>query len=79
MKTNDWTNDIKEINAFFKKAKIPKTMQLNSYTFINDVRACLRSNLTIAIANNGKDTFLPYLERCKEIKNKMERKITKTT
>jgi len=64
-----WDKDIKELEAYFKKAAIPtEPFKLNQYSTVNDCTLFIKSHLTAVKANNGKITYLPYLNRLKELK-----------
>ena len=64
----NWTNDITELEDYFKNAETPTKVKLNECTFINDSSKFLKSHFAIVKANNGNRTFLPYLNRLQELK-----------
>tara|TARA_B110000211_G_C13825756_1_gene441281 strand:+ start:472 stop:687 length:216 start_codon:yes stop_codon:yes gene_type:complete len=65
-----WNKEIKELEDFFNKAQIPSgALKLNEYSSIKDCTLFIKSNLATVKANNGKDTYLPYLDRLKELRN----------
>ena len=64
-----WDKDIKELEAYFKKAALPtEPIKLNAYSTIKDGPLFIKSHLATVKANNGKITYLPYLNRLKELK-----------
>ncbi|PQA90696.1 hypothetical protein B0A69_20435 [Chryseobacterium shigense] len=65
-----WSNEIAEIEQFFSNTTFPKEpMKLNDCSTILDVSKFIQSNLNVIKANNGNRTFLPYLERLRQLKN----------
>lgn len=64
-----WDKDIKELEAYFKKATLPtEPIKLNICSTIKDAPLFIKSHLATVKANNGKLTYLPYLDRLKELK-----------
>ena len=62
-----WDNDIAEIEKYLENASLPKQpVKLNGWTTIVNVALFVESSLAVAKSNNGKKTFLPYLNRLKE-------------
>lgn len=65
-----WNKDIKELEAYFKKIAIPtEPLKLNPYSTIKDCSLFIKSHLATVKANNGNLTYLPYLNRLKELKD----------
>ncbi len=65
-----WSSDVAEIEQFFSNITFPKEpMKLNDCSTILDVSKFIQSNLNVIKANNGNRTFLPYLERLRQLKN----------
>ena len=61
--------EIKDLERYFETATLPTVpVKLNSYTKITDVSLFVHAHLAVIQANNGNKTFLPYLERLKELK-----------
>lgn len=64
-----------ELKKWFAKKELPKTLQLNEWTFLVDVKKCVESNISYLEANKKKKGFLPYYNQLVEIKEKLEQKI----
>lgn len=69
-KHNQWT-EVEELEKYFKKKKLPETIKLNNWTTIKCTQF-VDSHLSVLKANNGKQTFLPFLNRLMEFKNILE-------
>ncbi|MCG1037299.1 DUF6965 family protein [Polaribacter sargassicola] len=68
--TDNWNEEIDELESFFNKINIPKNnCLLNQATKITNVTQFLKSHLAIVKANNGKPIYLPYLRRLQELKH----------
>lgn len=62
----EWDADISELNAFFENITITnKPVKLNQSTIIINCQTFIESHLATVKANNGKETFIPYLNRLK--------------
>jgi len=60
--------DITELEHCFATVTLPTVpVKLNDYTTIADISKFMLSHLAIVQANNGNKTFLPYLDRMKEL------------
>jgi hypothetical protein len=71
IETPDWTNDILELEKFFSLRNLPDhPITIRPFT-ISDVSAFVQSHLACIKANNGNRTFLPYLDRLKELQTFM--------
>ena len=65
----NWGNDISELENYFESIDIPtQPVKLNSYSTITNCTLFLRSHFSAVKDNNGNETFLPYLNRLKELK-----------
>jgi hypothetical protein len=65
----NWSNDIAELESYFASIELPtQPIKPNQYSTITDCSLFIRGHLTTVKANNGKRTFLPYLNRLKELK-----------
>lgn len=71
-KHNQW-KEVEELEKYFKKKKLPETIKLNNCTTIK-CSQFVDSHLSVLKANNGKQTFLPFLNRLIELKNLLEQK-----
>lgn len=69
-KPETWEYIITELETYYTGIQLPtKSIKLNSYSTITNVSVFIKSHLAIIKANNWKRTFLPYLDRLKELKN----------
>lgn len=65
----NWSNDIAELENYFASIELPtQPIKLNRWSTITDCSLFIESHLAIVKANNGKQTFLPYLNRLQELK-----------
>jgi len=63
-----WDMDLAELESFFNETSYPaQSIKMNPYTII-DVTLFIQSHLAVAKHNNGNRTFLPYLDRLKELR-----------
>jgi hypothetical protein len=61
---DDWSGKIAALEQYFSSAELPpQPVQLDGGLSITDIRLFIDSHLLIVKANNGKATFLPYLNR----------------
>lgn len=68
-KSEDWTDEIKDLEDFFSKTELPKgKLKINNFSTILDCSKFVDSHLCIVKTNNGKNTFKPYLDRLIELK-----------
>ena len=65
----NWNNEIAEIETYFVAAELPtQPVKLNECSTITDCSLFIETHLATVKANNGKETFLPYLNRLQEFK-----------
>ncbi len=65
----NWSNDIAELETYFVNIKLPtQPVKLNRCSTITDCSLFIESHFTTVKANNGKQIFLPYLNRLQELK-----------
>ena len=65
----NWSNDIAELENYFAGIELPtQPVKLNRCSTITDCSLFIESHFATVKANNGKRTFLPYLNRLKELK-----------
>jgi len=65
----NWSNDIAELENYFASIELPtQPVKLNRCSTITDCSLFIESHFTTVKANNGKRTFLPYLNRLQELK-----------
>lgn len=64
-----WLQNISELENYFASIDIPtQPIKLNQHSTIKDCSQFIESHIATAKANNGKRTFLPYLDRLQELK-----------
>ena len=69
----NWSNEIAELESFFANIENPTNpFKLNRCITITDYSLFIESHLAILRANNGVDSFYPYLKRLRELKDKIE-------
>lgn len=69
LKPETWDQDIAELERFFKTAALPTVpVKLTPDSTITNVSLFIHSHLATVKANNGKRTFLPYLEKLRDLK-----------
>ena len=65
----NWSNNIAELENYFASIELPtQPVKLNSCSIITDCSLFIESHFAAVKANNGKRTFLPYLNRLQELK-----------
>lgn len=70
--STEWNNEIREIEAFFQSTETPsKPILLNNNERVPNIDMLVKNHLLTVKANNGNITFLPYLNRLRELKNKL--------
>lgn len=73
LKPGVWTNDIKELEEYFKGLTArANAVKLNTYTTVTDVSKFLDTHFATLKANNGNRKFIPYLNRLKDLKQKFD-------
>jgi len=66
---NSWELDISNLENYFSQITIPtQPIKLNQSSTIVDCSLFIKSHIATVKANNGKQTFLPYLHRLTELK-----------
>ncbi|WP_396181506.1 DUF6965 family protein [Flavobacterium sp.] len=64
-----WEQEIEELENYFKSIELPtQPVILNSCKKISNCSSFIETNIATVKANNGKSTFLPYLNRLQELK-----------
>ena len=65
----NWNIEIAELETYFAKIEPPtQPIKLNQCSTITDYSLFIENHFAIVKANNGKDTFLPDLNRLQELK-----------
>jgi hypothetical protein len=68
-KPESWEKDITELENYFAGIALPtQPVKLNPYSTITNCSLFIESYFATVKANNGKRTFLPYLNRLQELK-----------
>lgn len=68
-KPESWEQDITELENYFVGIALPtQPVKLNKCSTITDCSLFIESHFATVKANNGKRTFLPYLNRLQELK-----------
>lgn len=63
-----WNKDIAELEQFYSNITLPhEPIQLNQCSRILNISTFLKANLEAVKANKGNRTFLPYLNRLKDL------------
>ena len=69
LKPESWEQDITELENYFAAIALPtQPVKLNRCSAINNYSLFIESHFATVKANNGKRTFLPYLNRLQELK-----------
>jgi len=64
----DWMEDIEQMEQYFKSIDLNQTVQLEPFATITNLKKFIECHLSIVKAQNGKRTFLPYMERLNKVK-----------
>jgi hypothetical protein len=68
-KVKKWDAEILELETFFASATLPAhTVKLDACTAISNCKNFIQAHLATIKANNGKITYLPYLNRLFRLK-----------
>jgi len=68
-KPESWEQDITELENYFTEIALPtQPVKINRCSTIEDCSLFIESHFATVKANNGKRTFLPYLNRLQELK-----------
>lgn len=68
-KPESWEQDITELENYFANITLPtQPVKLNKCSTITNCSLFIESHFATVKANNGKRTFLPYLNRLQELK-----------
>jgi len=75
-KPQSWEKDIIELENYFAKIHLPsKPIRLNKCSTITNCSLFIESHLDKVKMHNGKRTYLPYLNRLKELKQVITTKL----
>lgn len=68
----NWTEQINELETYFTTTSLPENpIVLNNCSTINNAPHFVTAHLTFIKANNGNPTFLPYMNRLQQVKQKL--------
>lgn len=71
-KPESWEQDITELENYFTNITLPtQPLKLNKWSTIINCSLFIESHFATVKANNGKRTFLPYLNRLHELKQNL--------
>lgn len=68
IKHGPWGQDLKELEQFFKVAKLPDTIKLNKCSTVTNLPLFIESHLSIVKTQNGNSRYIPYLDRLELLK-----------
>jgi hypothetical protein len=69
-KPESWESEITELETYFAGIPLPsEPVKPNGYSTITNVSVFLQSHFATIKANNGRRTFLPFLNRLQELKH----------
>lgn len=72
-KAQKWDEDIAELENYFAGIEVPtQPVKLNKCSTITNSSLFIETHFAAVKANNGKQAYLPYLERLKEFKKILE-------
>lgn len=72
-KKENWDDIISELEVFFAGVALPnQPIKLNDYTTITNCALFVESHIETLKRNNGNHNFLPFLDRLKQLKDKIE-------
>jgi len=70
-KPQSWEQDITELENYFTGITLPtQPIRLNQCSTVTNVQLFIDSHFATAKAHTGKETFLPYLNRLQELKQR---------
>lgn len=68
----DWNKEIEELEKFFEGKDIPDVeIKLDKGSLVMDVQQFAISHLSVLRANKNKEAFLPYMNRLKLVREKI--------
>ena len=68
-KPENWEQDITDLKSYFEDVEIPtQPVKLNRFSTITNCSLFIESHFTTIKANDGKQAFLPYLNRLQDLK-----------
>lgn len=68
LKCEDWNQELIELEKYFKAVSLPPIIQLNKAAKITNVPLFIETHFQTLNHYNGNKTFLPFLNRLKELK-----------
>lgn len=70
--SDDWSKDINDLESYFGQQELPDEIRLNKWSNIINTSLFIRSHLQTVKSNNGNLTYLPYLDRLKELRQTLK-------
>ena len=68
-KPENWEQDITELESYFAEIALPtQPVKLNRCSTITNCSLFIESHFATVKANNGNETYLPYIDRLRELK-----------
>lgn len=58
-----------ELEAYFSSLELPKSIQLDECTWVNDVQKLIDSNISYLRANTGNKGYMPYYNQLIQLKD----------
>jgi hypothetical protein len=68
------SQQIDELETFFAKAKLPKTIQLDAGLVIADIGQFVKSHINVLRLNFEKPIYAPFYDRLQKLKQLLETK-----
>lgn len=72
-KIADWTQELNDLEAYVKTATLPKSLRISGCENIVNMNKFVSSHVEHLRANNGIESFLPYLNRLMVVKQLTEK------
>ena len=64
---------LSDLEEYFSSIELPKTLQLDPCTFLNDVRKCVDSNISYLQNHPKNGCYMPYYDQPIQIKERIEK------
>ena len=72
----NWDKEIEELENFFKSCQMPtEPLQLSEGEVIHDLKLFIATHISVIKTNNGKNGFIPYLDRLKLLKSLIDNSV----
>lgn len=67
-----WQDQVEELRNFFASVELPDSIRLSQSERISDVPKFVDSHLAMVEANDGNETYRPYLDRLQKVRDKLQ-------